>query len=409
MEIMDKIVRFHYENKSKSEYLMNTVKSRNIGYLTPFNEDSDKPVGQQTNFLRECIREAKKLNIAVTLFTPRALKSSSDETCIGFQLNGDQWEKVVRPIPMIFYDRFYSTIQGFDPVIEVIKDQLREKYVLFNPVPFARCVTSKLSFAKKIKEFGFKTPGILAESLESTGQLTKLFQQEANIILKPVFGRMGRGIIRIKRRHNRFNVMVEQRCVTVTTPEELMGCIRWIGRQSGLNTTDYLVQKTIELPSYKQRCFDIRSLVQRIDSKTMNVTGNVVRVSAGGTAVPNLDRGGLAMDPLQWLKLLWRSPVADDVYQRLNELSLKVYRSFESEYGLICEMGIDYLIDRDRRIWIIEINSKPGRMAFLRLGSGFGLPESKRRHYRNLRLLSVRNPMKFADRLIEIYSERETT
>lgn len=53
--------------------------------------------------------------------------------------------------------------------------------------------------------------------------------------------------------------------------------------------------------------------------------------------------------------------------------------------------------DTGNRVWIIEMNSKPGRIAFERLASGFGLSPDRRRHFAELRRISILNPVRYCD------------
>lgn len=45
-------------------------------------------------------------------------------------------------------------------------------------------------------------------------------------------------------------------------------------------------------------------------------------------------------------------------------LSLTITRALEERYGRLGELGIDYGIDRSGNIWLLEVNSRPGRASF---------------------------------------------
>ena len=42
--------------------------------------------------------------------------------------------------------------------------------------------------------------------------------------------------------------------------------------------------------------------------------------------------------------------------------------AIEERHGRLIELGLDYGIDRDKRLWLLEANSKPGRSVFNQTG-----------------------------------------
>ncbi|WP_368784377.1 YheC/YheD family protein, partial [Acinetobacter baumannii] len=56
----------------------------------------------------------------------------------------------------------------------------------------------------------------------------------------------------------------------------------------------------------------------------------------------------------------------------------------EQRHGRLVELGIDIGIDRQGKVWLIEVNSKPGRASFRRIEGG--------KYYREVRL----NPLRYA-------------
>ena len=39
----------------------------------------------------------------------------------------------------------------------------------------------------------------------------------------------------------------------------------------------------------------------------------------------------------------------------------KIYAAIETEYGSFGELGLDYAVDRNGKLWFIECNAKPGK------------------------------------------------
>ncbi|WP_277714094.1 YheC/YheD family protein [Paenibacillus mucilaginosus] len=49
-------------------------------------------------------------------------------------------------------------------------------------------------------------------------------------------------------------------------------------------------------------------------------------------------------------------------------LAAELPEALEAGYGRFAELGIDFGVDRDGRLWLLEVNSKPGRSVFTLLG-----------------------------------------
>ncbi|GJM71157.1 hypothetical protein HMSSN036_33730 [Paenibacillus macerans] len=76
------------------------------------------------------------------------------------------------------------------------------------------------------------------------------------------------------------------------------------------------------------------------------------------------------------------------VVQTIRHLSLRVPEYLESRFGRLAELGLDFGVDREGRVWILEVNSKPGRTSFFRIGD----PISARK--------SIENPISYARYLL---------
>lgn len=83
----------------------------------------------------------------------------------------------------------------------------------------------------------------------------------------------------------------------------------------------------------------------------------------------NLHGGGqaIAMDRLmkQWIE-------DDDLRAEINttaeKFGIDVASFLEDTYGDLCELALDLAIDRSGRIYLLEVNPKPAREVFARIG-----------------------------------------
>ncbi|MCG8551070.1 MAG: YheC/YheD family protein, partial [Desulfobacterales bacterium] len=52
----------------------------------------------------------------------------------------------------------------------------------------------------------------------------------------------------------------------------------------------------------------------------------------------------------------------------IEDLAIKVAREIDKQSNKFAEFGLDVGLDTKKRVWLIEVNSKPGRKVFLHTG-----------------------------------------
>jgi YheC/D like ATP-grasp len=373
-----------------------------IGILSNFFPDRNKPIGQQTGFIEACLQTAEKYSIGAAVFDPRYLAENKTSIVNGYIFRSGSWIRKPCTFPIVLYDRYYSSLSGFNPSVELSKNRLAECCRFYNPLNFAKMATNKEVFFTKLTEYGVKTPRIIVGSLTSSEELERVLSWNDSVIMKPVYGRMGRGIIRVDKETGRggYSVLVNETRLVSKTSSELWGIIRYVAREQDITPGHYMIQDKIDTCHMKNRWFDVRILMQRTGKGPPGITGSVIRVSAGKMAVPNLDRGGLAMEVEQWMRQLGNSVYAGSIQMKLNKTAADLYCRLEADYGMIGEIGMDMIIDRKNNVWVVEVNSKPGRWAFVRLSTGFGMDSKRKAAYLDLRKQSIDNIITYCRSMI---------
>lgn len=78
-----------------------------------------------------------------------------------------------------------------------------------------------------------------------------------------------------------------------------------------------------------------------------------------------------------------------DIRKEAEALSLEVAEFLEKRYDALCELALDLAIDQKGRIWLLEVNPKPAREVFHRIGD--------KETYRN----SIVRPLEYASWLYQ--------
>lgn len=367
-----------------------------VGILARYIPDNPKPLGKQTLLVTGFFSAAKILGRTMAVFHPDDLLN--DDAPRGWMYQDGNWINERFKKPAVLYDRFYSSMTGPDKRINMKKHRLEEeeKLTFVNPLKMAETATDKLAFAGFLKQNGIPGPDILESSIPDPELLWDTLKAAGEVIIKPRYGRMGRGIMRLIETRTG----VEFQCSTgrypADNPWHLSGLIQSVVRMNGLEHHHFIVQKSIQLPASSPRYFDIRVLMQRTSGAApVRISGEVARVGGAGIHVPNIDFGGLAMPLPQWLDRVFGRR-ASRLYASLHRLAFSAYEAVECCFGKTGELGLDMLIDDACKIWLVEMNSKPGRIAFERLASGFGLSETDRHRFAEQRKKSILNPVTYA-------------
>ncbi|WP_164472757.1 YheC/YheD family protein [Cohnella candidum] len=227
-----------------------------------------------------------------------------------------------------------------------------------------RYVTSKL-----------KKNGILLQNKEIRSHIpptrsftVKRFQtmlrRYGMVYLKPVHGLKGIGIMRAEKTGRAYRLRQGVTAVRFRSFRELRHhVVRRIRRKS------YLVQRGIWTLRSGGRPFDFRIMVQLNERKKWEVTGIVARVAPPNRIVTNRSQGGQCLPASRVLRSSMRKPQAARYQAFLFSLSRKIGKQFRKGYPRAWQLGVDVAVGRNRKAWILEVNTNPAVTPFVVLGN----------------------------------------
>lgn len=122
----------------------------------------------------------------------------------------------------------------------------------------------------------------------------------------------------------------------------------------------YLIQQAIDLAKIQDRPFDIRVLLQKPKQEWI-ISGICAKVAAPGKIVTNFCKGGKPTEVEQALSKanFVKKGSNNDLIMELMEVSKEVAKTLNYKFTGLKELGIDAGVDRHRRIWIFEVNTRP--------------------------------------------------
>lgn len=200
-------------------------------------------------------------------------------------------------------------------------------------------------------------PGIAGHipptSRYSAEQLRRMLAMHGMVVLKPVVGSGGYGIIKVMRSGLGYSYVHKRRTRHFATFDALTNALRgWTSKKS------YLIQKGIWLATVNGRPIDYR--VKYV--KTWNgweFRALVGRIANPGLFVTNLSQGGTLVLAGEGIRASLGPSHVKAKKKKMKELTALATRVLVQRYPGLSQLGFDYGIDRQGKIWLFEVNTRP--------------------------------------------------
>ncbi|MFD0871880.1 MULTISPECIES: YheC/YheD family endospore coat-associated protein [Paenibacillus] len=341
---------------------MNITDHNRVGILV--GEEADLPWFVDSGFYSLLIRHGNRLGLDVYVITPSS--SMSEGTgMIGYRYSAaaGTWSEEPVPLPDLVYDRvFQKDARGLlryrSSLVELRRKQ--DFILLGNGLPGKWKVHQAL-----LREPGLRRLVPRTVRLQDASLLVSWFRSCPSAFLKPDSGTQGKGAIRIIKQEDSGLYYLEGRDFN-NKPfahkfHSVNDLVSWVRRFASRR---YLLQPNLNLISRSGDVYDVRSLVQKNGEGRWTLTGMAVRRGSSGSVTANLHGGGSAEAAEPFLQEQFGTERGKEKCALLRSLSLLIAEHLEGHFGRLAELGIDFGVDQDGRIWLIEVNSKPGRSVF---------------------------------------------
>ncbi|MDD9265933.1 YheC/YheD family protein [Paenibacillus sp. GCM10023248] len=302
-----------------------------------------------------------------------------------------KWVSKLFPLPSLIYDRcFFSSKSSYE--------QYRSYARKLHELPHIRFLGYGLGGKWDVGQMLLRDSAIRAylpetALLASGSDLRNWLQTRDDVFLKPQGGSQGKGALHLRKVNSAngsclFHIKGrngQNRSFERSFPN-WNACWHWLRRQIG--SRPYLLQEYLHLHSSDGMAYDVRSLMQKNGHGLWENTGMAVRIGKPGSITSNLHGGGSAEEAAGFLAREFGDAKAGELLATLGMLSARIPPLLENHHGRLAELGIDLGIDTSGRVWVLEVNSKPGRTIFARL------------HNERARVKSMANPIYYAEFLL---------
>lgn len=293
----------------------------------------------------ELYQRYHKLNLKLYVFTPADILWK-EQRIIGLSLKKGIWKQSSFPFPHVVYNRCFNkkliTIQRLEKAIG------RNK--CFNNINFF----NKWDLYNLLKQSDLK-PYVPDTFLYNEVNISELLEKYKLVYIKPSYGFKGKSVYRVELMDNgdihislhslnpryicRKNESIQEKL------DELLGLKK------------YMVQQGIRMSQLDHQYFDIRVLVQKGILGEWTFSTIICRVAHEHYF--NTSMCETIYDVAEILPRLFPPKKTIEILQSLYEVSVKAAQEAETHMGALGELSVDFVLDEQRKLWIIELNGKP--------------------------------------------------
>jgi len=293
---------------------------------------------------------AKAEGTELLYFSPRGI-DLENKIIHGYVYENGNWHKTESPFPNVIYNS--GSPEKLDRAKQII-DKLKED------IPFTTfSIGNKMRIYERLRSAGVFSPYLIpSKIIHSPKGFFEILNQYRNIVFKPVNGRKGQGVTFIRRVNDQFHLLVSTDNFDFNY-DELRAFI-----SSKLQEEPYLVQPYINCKTKSGQVYDFRLHVQKNEEGKWVITTIYPRIGPHGNIVSNINSGGSTNYLVPFLK----QEFGDDYYdvkRYLEQFSLQLANHMDqlqqdAFFETIDELGIDVALDDLRKVWIYEVNWRPG-------------------------------------------------
>jgi len=304
----------------------------------------------EVNRAYACAAVAKAEGVSFFYFSPQGV-DTENERIRGFVYDDGRWKSQEFSYPDVIYNTGSpARMRKYQRRIS----RLRKK------VPFT---TSALGNKKRVFERlqkGKVFRDYLPETLfiRDSAEAESMLEKYGRIVVKPVNGHQGIGIVYVEK--NPYGIrVVEEEYNQLLTTEEFAELIK-----SKIAEEPFLAQPYIRGITKDGKSCDFRLHVQKNQQGIWVFTAGYVRVAQGGSIVCNISRGGYTNYLEPFLEYEYGERGREFI-PKLEEFALGLANHLDNIHEKtfnesLDELGIDIGIDENERIWLYEVNWRPG-------------------------------------------------
>ncbi|MGN7469717.1 YheC/YheD family endospore coat-associated protein [Brevibacillus sp. SAFN-007a] len=316
----------------------------------------------EPDYLRKLVLAGQKLGAEIYLFSHQDVYGKEKKIRGFVPKAGGGWTSSWFPWPEVVIDRYRRRVPAY---IRLRNSDL----FFFANSPFSKKwrVTQLLAKDKRVHRW------IPETHVYEKQTLTSMLERYPLVYVKPGNGSGGKSILRVEKAGKEFTLSGRDKQHQVHTArlDGLLAVENWVSRwvaEQRIADGNFLVQQGIDLGLIPEHVADVRVLIQKDGEGEWRVTGSAVRIGESGSSTSNLHGGGQAVPFAPLLVNRFGRRQGQQIMRECHLLAHEVASTLEDYFGRMMEFGLDIGVDGNGRVWLIEVNPKPGREVFRQMG-----------------------------------------
>ncbi|WP_216830688.1 YheC/YheD family endospore coat-associated protein [Alkalihalobacterium elongatum] len=198
------------------------------------------------------------------------------------------------------------------------------------------------------------------QEFNTIDQINSMLEIYSSVYLKPIKGSQGKGIIQVKRYENVFQVIDDKNRVSTITDLKQHSLIKKVLKSK----KRYMIQQGVPI-EHHSRNVDFRMYVQKDATKKWKCSGLIARFGKPGSITTNLHHLDYLLQGKQAFEKIFglNGEEAKLLEKKVVTICIKACELLD-EHGCYGDIAIDFIIDKEQHVWILEMNKRYGYKSF---------------------------------------------
>ncbi|WP_018662297.1 YheC/YheD family protein [Heyndrickxia acidiproducens] len=315
------------------------------------------PLNRQDYFTKIGMR-SKQYGTDLYLFSPLDLVPGT-QMVKGFRFDTGkkQWSGCEFQIPACLYDRcFYGEDQASKDARKIVSWLKERKDITF----LGYGLPNKGNLYDRLKDDPRISP-YLPKTIRATDpeRVLSELNRYNSVILKPINGAHGYAIYALEKTGDSILVKTTKSGKLISkTFADLGAFSKWL--DIILTKQIFLIQARLDNVNNRHQPFDLRIFLQKDKNGHWREMARGIRTGAANGILTNMSAGASISAYEDWKQ---QTPYFNHSYleHEIAALIAELPHVLEETFHPLFELGIDLIIASDQSIWVLDINSKPGR------------------------------------------------
>ncbi|QHE51323.1 YheC/YheD family protein [Pontibacillus sp. HMF3514] len=321
-------------------------------YTAGFQDDDIHPIGDRTPVFESMTITGQSYGFD-TLFFGYQHIDWEDQSITGYVFHNGEWMMKRFPFPYVIYDRIPNRKVEHHPFVLEARERLEHSSIMFNTGFFNKWkIYDQL---RKTNDVSHYLPSTVLHPTKERFQ--ELLYHHRSLFIKPIHGSKGAGIKKCRVQEERSEI----ECIYYDEDKEIhqryQDLNKFFHQQFPNGFYGYIAQPEVRLKSLRSTPMDYRVHTNKNERNEWEVTAICMKFAGKGSLTTHVKRGG----SIHTLDEMYDDRESQLIYQKLERVALLISKALEKQVsGPLGEIGFDFGIDEEGKVWLFEANSKPG-------------------------------------------------